>query len=433
MVFVNFLGGNELAVSDEIQCLHLADLHFGVENYGFTNAQTGMHTRLEDFSKSLGQAIDIALERNVDLAVFAGDAYKRQTPSPTQQRELVNHFCRLADAGVPIVMITGNHDIPIMHGKASSIDIFKSLRPGKIHVYVNRPTLGENKPPIVETRNGPIAVCCLPYISPSFLRNISDFQNLGREDFLDQCEGFINDTVEAMAESVPGDMPRMLLTHMTIHGARVGGYRGTLLMTDDIQVNAANLSNAGYDYVAAGHIHLYQNLSRKEEIPVVYCGSIDRVDFGEADEEKGAVIAFIRRGGAEVDFSPISVRSFIEISVKTEPGDDITEAILDEIAIEKIENAVVRIKFVADDKEIQTVDMKRIHESLKPAHFKAGFIRIPRETSTQRRSTTLSTEVTLADALAAYLREHEELRDDGEALLEKAKDIEKTIQENPEN
>ncbi len=417
-------------MSDTIKCLHLADLHFGVENYGFTNPQTGMNTRLEDFSQSLGQAVDRAIEQNVDLAVFAGDAYKRHSPSPTQQREMVKHFCRLADADIPIVMISGNHDIPVIHGKASSIDIFKSLRPGKIHVVVNQPTLGGNKPPIIETQNGPIAVCCLPYISPSFLRNIPDFHDLGRDEFLDRCEGFINDTAEAMSDSIPGDIPRILLTHLTIHGANVGGYRGTMLMTDDIQITAANLIDAGYDYVAAGHIHRYQNLSPDSHCPVVYCGSLDRVDFGEADEEKGTVIARIRRGSAEVDFTPIEVRPFIEISVKTQQGDDITEAILEEINAENIEDAVVRVKFTADDKEIQKIDMKRIHEALKPAHFKAGFIRIPRESSAQRRTTTLSTEVTLADAMAAYLREREEYRDDGEALLEKAKEIEKAVREN---
>jgi len=415
-------------VSDAITCLHLADLHFGVETYGTTNAKTGLNTRLEDFSRSMEQAIDVAIERNVDMAVFAGDAYKRNNPSPTQQRELVKHFCRLADHDIPVVMISGNHDIPVMHGKASAVDIFKSLRPGKIQVYVNRPNNStDNPPPIIKTKNGDIAVCCLPYISPSFLRNIEAFKDLAREEFLEKCEGFINNTVEAMLESIDDDMPRMLVTHLTVHGAKVGGYRGTLLMTDDITITAANLANAGYDYVALGHIHHYQNLSSNDDVPVVYPGSLDRVDFGEADEEKGAVIASIRRGHSDVEFIPVKVRDFIELSVQTEPGEDITEAIIEEIEAEDIEGAVVRVKFLADDKEIQAIDMKRIHEALKPAHHKAGFIRIPRDAGNQRRKSSLSTEVTLGDALTAYIREHEELKDESDVLMEKAKDIEQCV------
>ncbi len=411
-------------MSDAITCLHLADLHFGVETYGITNAKTGLNTRLEDFSRSMEQAIDIAIERNVDMAVFAGDAYKRNNPSPTQQRELVKHFCRLVDHDIPVVMISGNHDIPVMHGKASAVDIFRSLRPDKIHVFVNRPTM---TPLIIETKNGPIAVCCLPYISPSFLRNIEGFKDLDREEFLEQCEGFINNTVESMLKDVDKDMPRMLVTHLTVHGAKVGGYRGTLLMTDDITITAANLANAGYDYVALGHIHHYQNLSSNEDVPVVYPGSIDRVDFGEADEVKGAVIASIKRGHSDVEFIPVKVRDFIEISVQTEAGEDITEAIIEEIEAEDIEGAVVRVRFLADDKEIQSIDMKRIHEALRPAHHKAGFIRIPRDAVNQRRNTSLSTEVTLGDALTAYIREHEELKDESAALMEKAKDIEQCV------
>jgi exonuclease SbcD len=155
-------------MSDTIKCLHLADLHFGVENYGFTNPQTGMNTRLEDFSQSLGQAVDRAIEQNVDLAVFAGDAYKRHSPSPTQQREMVKHFCRLADADIPIVMISGNHDIPVIHGKASSIDIFKSHGRGKFMSCQSADTR-RNKPPIIETQNGPIAVLlAFPISAPVF-------------------------------------------------------------------------------------------------------------------------------------------------------------------------------------------------------------------------------------------------------------------------
>ncbi|MGC9327578.1 MAG: metallophosphoesterase family protein, partial [Candidatus Hinthialibacter sp.] len=252
-------------------------------------------------------------------------------------------------------------------------------------------------------------------------------------EFLDQCEQFINIVVETMPKSLPDDIPRMLVAHLTVERAKLGGYRGSMLMTDDIQITPANLAQAGYDYVALGHIHHFQNLTPDEETPVVYSGSIDRVDFGERDEEKGCVITHIRRGGAEVEFTPIHVRPFIEISVETPAGADITEAILEEIEAEEIEEAVVRVKFQADDKEIQRIDMKRIHEALKPAYHKAGFIRIPRETFAKRRSLSLSSDIVLADAMAAYLREHEEWKEDGEDLLSKAKEIEKTVLSAREN
>jgi len=406
-----------------ITCLHLADIHFGVEAYGFTNPATGLNTRLEDFSASLEQAIDRALSEPVDLVLFAGDAYKRNNPSPTEQRELVKHFCRLADAGIPTVMISGNHDIPVMHGKASSIDIFRRLRPGMIHICVNQPTVGDNPPFVVKTKNGPIAVCCLPYLSPSFLRNVEPYKDLKSEELHIACQEYYHDVITAMPERIPSETPRILLAHLSLHGALLGGYRGSLLMSEEVQLPPMELASAGYDYVALGHIHRYQNLSPMPNVPVVYPGSIDRVDFGEAEESKGFVIARIQRGGSEHEFVSVSVRPFRSIHVECDPGADSTETILSAIAREEMARAVVRLSYVADDAEAQTLDMKRIQEALRPAHFKAGFYRIPRESALKRRSSTLSREATLADALAAYLQEHEEWKDEGPALLEKAKDI----------
>jgi exonuclease SbcD len=414
-------------MANSITFLHIADLHFGMENYGHTNPKTGLHTRLEDFSNSLKQAIDYAIDLPVDFAVFAGDAYKRNSPSPTEQRELVKHFQRLADAGIPTVMISGNHDIPVMHGKASSIDIFRSLRPGMIHVFVNRPTLGDAPPPILETKNGPIAVCCLPYISPSFLLNIPQYQGLKGDDLTRAFEEFYSGVIQNMQDGLPEDMPRILVSHLTVHGAQLGGYHGAPLLSDDIQIMPSNLAYSGYDYVALGHIHLHQNLSPREEIPVVYCGSIDRVDFGEAEERKGFVIAKVQRGRGEFEFVPIETREFVDIRIKHQEGSDITQRILEEIKLEPIEGAVVRIRYEASEEEVQEMDMKAIHEALRPAHHKAGMIRIPLEKNTERRGSQLSEDAALADALAAYVQEHEELKADAQALLEKAKDIEQSI------
>jgi exonuclease SbcD len=409
-----------------ITCLHLADLHFGIETYGTTNPQTGLNSRLEDFSNSLKQAIDYAINLPIDLVVFAGDAYKRNNPSPTEQREFVKHFCRLADAGIPTVMISGNHDIPVMHGKASSIDIFKTLRPGKFFVYVNTTTIDDHPAPVIETQNGPIAVCCLPFLSHSYFRNNEEYRKLNREDFLEKCEEYYLQTIQKMATQVPNDIPKILLAHMTVFGAKIGGYRGISLLTDEVEISAADLANAGYDYVALGHIHYYQNLSPKPNIPVVYPGSIDRVDFSEAEEQKGFVIAQIQQNNTTVEWKPIDVRPFIEILIEDQNNKELTERILEAIEETNIQDAVVRIKFKANDTEIQSLDMKRIHEALKPANYKAGFLRIPSDTKEKRRS-SLSTEVTLHDALKAYIDEQSDIDIEFDQILEKTKEIEKLL------
>src|SRR5689334_11770418 len=107
-----------------ITFIHTADIHFGMENYGKIDPQTGIHTRLLDFKKALDACIDTAIERQVDFFLFAGDAYKTAYPTPTQQRLLLSCFLRLYQANIPVIIVIGNHDHPLSFGKATSLDLF---------------------------------------------------------------------------------------------------------------------------------------------------------------------------------------------------------------------------------------------------------------------------------------------------------------------
>jgi len=91
-----------------IKILHFADVHLGIENYGKIDLHTGLSTRLTDFLKALDRIIDTALEEEIDLVVFSGDAYKTRNPSPTHQRECAQRIRRLSLAGLPTVLIAGN-------------------------------------------------------------------------------------------------------------------------------------------------------------------------------------------------------------------------------------------------------------------------------------------------------------------------------------
>ena len=87
--------------SQPINLLHLADIHIGIENYGRLDSKSGLNSRVVDFLRRLSQAIDLALEHEVDVCILAGDAYKNQRPNPTFQREFARRIKRLADHKVP--------------------------------------------------------------------------------------------------------------------------------------------------------------------------------------------------------------------------------------------------------------------------------------------------------------------------------------------
>ena len=111
----------------KINVLHFADIHIGMENYGHIDSSTGINSRVIDFLRRFDEVIDYGLSHDVDLVIFAGDAFKTRDPSPTLQREFARRVKRFVDANVPVVMLVGNHDLPAMEKKASSIDIYRTL------------------------------------------------------------------------------------------------------------------------------------------------------------------------------------------------------------------------------------------------------------------------------------------------------------------
>src|SRR5512138_1415747 len=97
-----------------------------MENYGKTDPATGISSRVMDFLRSLNSIVEYAEENAADLAIFAGDAFKSSAPNPTYQREFARRIKRLAKV-CPVVLLVGNHDIPAMTQKASSVEIFHTL------------------------------------------------------------------------------------------------------------------------------------------------------------------------------------------------------------------------------------------------------------------------------------------------------------------
>ena len=108
--------------------LHFADAHIDIANYGRRDPASGLPLRILDFLKSLDEIVDTAIEEKVDCVLFAGDAYKDQNPAPTFQREWGQRVMRLSEAGIPTVLLVGNHDISPAAGRAHAMTEFNTLQ-----------------------------------------------------------------------------------------------------------------------------------------------------------------------------------------------------------------------------------------------------------------------------------------------------------------
>jgi exonuclease SbcD len=144
-----------------------------------------------------------------------------------------------------------------------------------------------------------------------------------------------------LVEQLTPDVPHILVAHGTVQGAVYGSERAVML-GHDLILPLGLFKNAHWDYVALGHIHRHQALEADRHPPVVYSGSVERIDFGEEREDKGYVIAEVERGGCSWMFRELHVRSFVTVRV-TADGEDPTAQIVHAIERAPIDDAVVRV------------------------------------------------------------------------------------------
>jgi len=98
------------------------------------------------------------------------------------------------------------------------------------------------------------------------------------------------------------------------------------MLGSDLVLSGSMVKNPKLDYVALGHIHKSQNLNDGSHPPVIYPGSIERVDFGEAKDDKFFVIAEITRGKADFEWRKLEgTRPFIERRAILTSGENVTE------------------------------------------------------------------------------------------------------------
>jgi exonuclease SbcD len=313
-----------------ITLLHFSDLHLGVENYGRLDPTTGLSTRLGDFLRSLDGVVDYALDEEVDAVVFCGDAYQTVHPSPTNQREFARRIRRLSEAGIPVFLLVGNHDLPLSTGKAASTEIFGTLEVPNVFVA---DTIGTHQ---IDTRSGRLQIVALPWPIRSHFLAKTQLRGLTTEQINGELAEAVTKLVNKEIESLDPESPTVLAAHITVFGTGTSVFRG-----QDVIIPQSLLASPSFDYVALGHLHRHQ-IVRKAQPPAVYSGSIERLDFGEEGEEKGFVLVQLDKGATQFEFVPLQVRDFLTIEVKIE-GEDPTTEVLESIANHDISDKVVRL------------------------------------------------------------------------------------------
>ncbi|MBW4432311.1 MAG: exonuclease SbcCD subunit D [Pelatocladus maniniholoensis HA4357-MV3] len=398
-----------------IKILHLSDIHMGSGfSHGRINPETGLNTRLEDFVKTLSHCIDQALTEPVDLVIFGGDAFPDATPPPYVQEAFAGQFRRLVDAHIPTVLLVGNHDQHSQGQGGASLCIYRTLGvPG----IVVGDTLRTHH---IHTRNGLIQVITLPWLTRSTLMTRQETEGLSLSEVHQLLVERLQVVLEAEIRRLDPNVPTILLGHLMADNASFGAER-FLAVGKGFTIPLSMLVRPCFDYVALGHVHRHQSLNKSNNPPVIYPGSIERVDFSEEKEEKGYVMVELERFSAKWEFNPLPARVFHTIEVDVSKAEDPQAAIMKAIAKYNIDDAVIRLIYKLRSEQLDIIDNAALHKLLTPAHTYTIQPELVSQLARPRvPELSASNSIDPIEALRTYLNNREDLKDIATSMLEAA-------------
>jgi exonuclease SbcD len=392
--------------------------------HGRINPETGQNTRLEDFVKSLSLAIDLAISEPVDLVLFGGDAFPDATPAPYIQQAFAGQFRRLVDAEIPTVLLVGNHDQHSQGQGGASLSIYRTLGvPGVV--------VGDNLTlHTIDTPSGTIQVITLPWLNRATLLTREGTENLSLAEVNKLLIERLEPAIEGKIRKLDPDLPTILLGHLMVDNANLGAER-LLAVGKGFTIPLSLLTRSCFDYVALGHVHRHQNLNKSNNPPVVYPGSIDRVDFSEEKENKGYVTISIEPNppGAERkfqttwEFCPLPVRPFRTIKINAAEQEDPQTAIMKAIEKVDIQDAVVRLIYQVNSHQSEQIDNAALHEALKNAHHYTIQAELISQLSQPRLPELGCSASDPMHALSMYLENRPDLKDIASAMIAAAEDL----------
>lgn len=322
-----------------LKILHFSDAHIDIVGHGRQDPASGLPLRVLDFLRALDTIIDTAIAEKVDMVLFAGDAYKDRTPSPTYQREWGRRIMRLSEAGIPTLLLIGNHDLPPATGRAHTLQEFETLQVPHVHV-VARPCL--LRPSDLEGL--PLQVIAIPWVSRSGLMAALQISDARPMDVYAEIGSRLNELVQGWLDETDANLPIILTAHASVQSARYGAERSVML-GNDVVLPGSMVRDYRLDYVALGHIHKAQNVNEGLHPPVIYPGSIERVDFGEAADDKFFVIAEVEKGKTRVNWRKLEGRRFIDrfIAIRSGEKQPMQKVIGALPSADELKDAIVRL------------------------------------------------------------------------------------------
>lgn len=408
----------------KIRFIHLSDIHIGLLTHGKINPSTGLNTRLEDVLGCLDYVFQTARKESVDLVLIAGDVFHRENPHPSEEIEFAKRIGRVSgEGGAQVVIVLGNHDYSSTGSNASAVEIFPALEIEGVTI-ARKPELIH-----VNTKNGVVQVACLPWAGRAALVARDEYKSLSRQELQIEIEKRLIGIIRDLTKQAGSSDPALFLGHLAVRDARLSGTEIDTLATSDPVVPVSELAVRPFSYVGLGHIHRFQNLNPGHVPPVVYSGSIERIDFTEEKEKKGFVLGELSSSEdgwkCEFEFMETPARKFVTIEIGEDDKDEGGGVRPGRFLPEDTADAIVRVRYEVSGPGDE-IDEKKIKEIFRQAHS-LKIERIFTKPGKVLRQAELSSSMNVLDALEKYIQTKPALKKIGKDMKTYA---EKLIREN---
>lgn len=279
--------------------VHTADTHLGFEITKIVQSDhQGRQNRADSIFENFVTIVEHAIEIEADLFIHSADLFNKYYIPREFLDELIRPFTDLVRAGIPVLLIPGNHErsefpFDLFHGVKN---VFVFDRPKSLCLTLDGYSVG---------------IAGFPFI---------------RED---SRRTFLRALKETEYSELRSDF-NILVSHQAFDQAAVGPADFTFRegRPDTVSRHTIPLD---FEYIAAGHIHRYQVLSHplRPGLNIVYPGSTQRISFAEMNEEKGFVEGEVLHHRIETRFIPLPVydMEIVEIAAAGLSTKDLKEAI----------------------------------------------------------------------------------------------------------
>ncbi|MFI8790177.1 exonuclease SbcCD subunit D [Streptomyces sp. NPDC055105] len=244
-----------------MRLLHTSDWHLGraFHRVNMLGAQ----------AEFIGHLVATVRERAVDAVVVSGDVYDRAVPPLAAVELFDDALHRLADQGIPTMMISGNHDSARRLGVGAGLI-------GRAGIHLRTDPGACATPVLIPDATGDVAFYGLPYLEPALVKDEFGVSKPGHEAVLAAAM----DRVRADLAERPAGTRSVVLAHAFVTGGEASDSERDITVGGVAAVPSGVFD--GVDYVALGHLHGSQVISER----VRYSGSPLPYSFSEADHRK---------------------------------------------------------------------------------------------------------------------------------------------------